>query len=48
MIDATVRELAKRTGAEVLVLDAVQLAAGEWGEFGPGTKSISMLASQFF
>lgn len=36
IIDATVRELARRTGAEVLVLDAVQLAAGEWGHFGKG------------
>lgn len=36
VIDATVRELARRSGAEVLVLDAVQLAAGEWGHFGPG------------
>lgn len=36
IIDATVRELARRTGAEVLVLDAVQLAAGEWGHFGAG------------
>ncbi|KIY64235.1 AAA-domain-containing protein [Cylindrobasidium torrendii FP15055 ss-10] len=40
VIDATVRELARRTGAEVLVLDAVQLAAGEHGEFG---KSAEML-----
>ncbi|KAG5353982.1 hypothetical protein C0989_011470 [Termitomyces sp. Mn162] len=36
IIDATVAELARRTGAEVLVLDAVQLAAGEWGQFGSG------------
>jgi hypothetical protein len=36
VIDATVRELARRSGAEVLVLDAVQLAAGEWGHFGAG------------
>jgi hypothetical protein len=34
IIDATVRELARRTGSEVVVLDAVQLAAGEWGAFG--------------
>ncbi|GBE81988.1 predicted protein [Sparassis crispa] len=33
-IDQTVRELAGQTGAEVLVLDAVQLAAGESGHFG--------------
>jgi len=37
VIDATVRELAFRTGAEVVVLDAVHLAAGEWGPFGKGT-----------
>lgn len=37
VIDATVRELARRTGSEVIVLDAVQLAAGEWGQFGKGT-----------
>lgn len=36
IIDATVRELARRTGAEVLVLDAIHLAAGEWGQFGKG------------
>ena len=40
VIDATVRELARRLGAEVLVLDAVQLAAGEWGHFGSGDFSI--------
>lgn len=39
VIDATVRELALRTGAEVVVLDAVQLAAGEWGHFGKGSSS---------
>lgn len=36
IIDATVKELAHRTGAEVLVIDAVQLAAGECGHFGKG------------
>jgi hypothetical protein len=36
VIDETVRELARRTGSEVVVLDAVQLAAGEWGHFGKG------------
>lgn len=40
VIDATVRELALRTGADVLVLDAVQLAAGEWGHFGKGSSSL--------
>ncbi|KAG6903215.1 hypothetical protein C0995_002758 [Termitomyces sp. Mi166 len=42
IIDATVAELARRTGAEVLVLDAVQLAAGEWGQFGPAANSLSL------
>ncbi|KAG6818181.1 hypothetical protein H0H87_000086 [Tephrocybe sp. NHM501043] len=42
IIDATVEELARRTGAEVLVLDAVQLAAGEWGHFGPAANSLSL------
>ncbi|RDB21505.1 CDP-diacylglycerol--inositol 3-phosphatidyltransferase [Hypsizygus marmoreus] len=42
IIDATVRELARRTGAEVLVLDAVQLAAGEWGQFGPAANALSL------
>ncbi len=37
VIDATVKEMARRIGAEVLVLDSVQLAAGEWGSFGAGT-----------
>jgi hypothetical protein len=36
IVDETVRELARRTGSEVVVLDAVQLAAGEWGQFGKG------------
>lgn len=40
VIDTTVKEIASRTGSEVLVLDAVQLAAGEWGAFGKGILSI--------
>ena len=36
VVDATVWELARRTGSEVIVLDAVQLAAGEHGHFGKG------------
>ena len=36
IIDSTVHELAFYTGSEVLILDAVQLAAGEWGIFGKG------------
>ena len=35
-VDETVREMARRTGAEVVVLDSVQLAAGSCGEFGKG------------
>ncbi|KAM6500591.1 hypothetical protein JOM56_003605 [Amanita muscaria] len=42
VIDATVRELALRTGAEVLVLDAVQLAAGEWGQFGKAANALQL------
>ncbi|KIP09632.1 hypothetical protein PHLGIDRAFT_102653 [Phlebiopsis gigantea 11061_1 CR5-6] len=34
IIDATVRELGRQAGAEVVVLDAVDLAAGECGPFG--------------
>lgn len=37
IIDDTVRELARRTGSDVVVLDAVHIAAGEWGHFGQGT-----------
>ncbi|KAF7363385.1 AAA domain-containing protein [Mycena sanguinolenta] len=42
VIDATVRELARRTNAEVLVLDAAQLAAGEWGAFGKAANSLQL------
>ncbi|KAF8636457.1 hypothetical protein AX17_003273 [Amanita inopinata Kibby_2008] len=42
VVDATVRELALRTGAEVLVLDAVQLAAGEWGHFGKAASALQL------
>lgn len=36
ILDDTVLELARRTGSDVVVLDAVQLAAGESGQFGKG------------
>jgi hypothetical protein len=36
IIDETVYELARKTGSDVVVLDAVQLAAGESGQFGKG------------
>lgn len=42
VLDETVRELARRTGAEVLVIDAVQLAAGEWGHFGKAANAIQL------
>ena len=45
VLDETVRELARRTGAEVLVIDAVQLAAGEWGHFGKGKSSSHLISS---
>lgn len=36
IIDEAVWELARRTDSDVVVLDTVQLAAGEWGNFGKG------------
>jgi hypothetical protein len=36
VIDTAVVELARRTDADVLVLDALDLLAGEWGQFGKG------------
>lgn len=36
ILDATVRELGRQAGAEVVVLDTVHLAAGECGHFGKG------------
>lgn len=38
IIDESVRELARRSDSDVVVLDAVQLAAGEWGVFGKGVR----------
>jgi len=37
ILDATVLELAVKSGADVLVVDAVQLAGGKWGIYGEGT-----------
>ncbi|CAL1704380.1 unnamed protein product [Somion occarium] len=34
ILDATVREMGRQVGADVVVLDAVQFAAGESGQFG--------------
>ncbi|KAH7889284.1 hypothetical protein F5I97DRAFT_497878 [Phlebopus sp. FC_14] len=42
VLDETVRELARRTDAEVIVIDAVQLAAGEWGQFGKAASAIQL------
>ena len=36
-LDEMVKEMARQTNADVVVLDAVQLAAGECGHFGKGT-----------
>jgi hypothetical protein len=36
IVDETVRELARKMDADVVVVDAAQLAAGEWGMFGKG------------
>ena len=46
VVDETVKELASRVGADVVVLDCVQLAAGSVGQFGSGAPSLS-LASTF-
>ncbi|OJT03134.1 ATPase family AAA domain-containing protein 1 [Trametes pubescens] len=42
VLDATVREMARRTGADVVVLDAVQLAAGECGHFGKAASALQL------
>jgi len=41
VLDETVKELARSVGADVVVLDCVQLAAGSAGQFGPGAPSFS-------
>ncbi|CDO71236.1 hypothetical protein BN946_scf184863.g32 [Trametes cinnabarina] len=43
ILDATVREMARQTGADVVVLDAVHLAAGECGHFGKAAASVLQL-----
>lgn len=45
VIDATVREMARATNSEVVILDSVHLAAGEWGMFGKGSYSRLLLLS---
>ncbi|GJJ12095.1 hypothetical protein Clacol_006336 [Clathrus columnatus] len=42
VIDETVRELARQTGAEVVVLDTVEIAAGEWGAFGKAATAVHL------
>ncbi|KDQ60701.1 hypothetical protein JAAARDRAFT_125437 [Jaapia argillacea MUCL 33604] len=42
VIDETVRELARRTDSEVVIMDAVQLAAGECGQFGKAASVIQL------
>ncbi|KAH9005217.1 hypothetical protein EDB86DRAFT_3062041 [Lactarius hatsudake] len=42
VIDDTVRELARQTGSDVVVLDAVHIAAGEWGHFGQAASLIEL------
>ncbi|KZP24799.1 AAA-domain-containing protein [Athelia psychrophila] len=42
LVDDTVRELARRTGSDVVVIDAVQLAAGEWGHFGKAANAVKL------
>lgn len=37
VIDATIRNLAQRVKADVVVIDAVELTAGEYGRYGKGT-----------
>jgi len=39
VVDETVKELARRVGADVVVLDCAQLAAGSAGQFGHGASS---------
>lgn len=40
VVDATVRNLAKRAKADVVVIDALELSAGEHGRYGKGTKHL--------
>ncbi|KAI0375015.1 AAA-domain-containing protein [Pilatotrama ljubarskyi] len=42
ILDATVRALARQSGADVVVLDAVQLAAGESGHFGKAASALQL------
>ncbi|RPD66259.1 AAA-domain-containing protein [Lentinus tigrinus ALCF2SS1-7] len=42
ILDETVREMARQMGADVVVLDAVQLAAGECGHFGKAASALQL------
>ncbi|THH11835.1 hypothetical protein EW145_g398 [Phellinidium pouzarii] len=42
IIDETVKELSRRTDSDVVVLDAVQMAAGEWGSFGKAATALEL------
>ncbi|KIJ44017.1 hypothetical protein M422DRAFT_169052, partial [Sphaerobolus stellatus SS14] len=42
VIDETVRDLARRARAEVVVLDTIEVAAGEWGAFGKAASVIQL------
>ena len=48
VVDETVKELARRAGADVVVLDCVQLAAGSAGQFGSGAPSLSLACAFLF
>lgn len=45
VLDATVQELARRTNSDVLILDALDILAGEWGAFEKGTSPSLCLCS---
>lgn len=47
IVDLTVRELARRSGADVVELDACELAAGEMGIFGKGEHQALFLFCNF-
>lgn len=42
VIDETVKELARKTNSDVVVLDSVQLAGGEWGSFGKAAEALNL------
>ncbi|KAF9532249.1 hypothetical protein CPB83DRAFT_847511 [Crepidotus variabilis] len=42
VIDLAVHELAIQAGADIVTLDAIQLAAGEWGLFGKAANALNL------